>query len=164
MRATIMAKGGMGLAAPQVGVSARVMVMRRTCKLQRQRGDDLAARSYEVCINPRVLHAEAEEVVGPEGCYSVPGHVAFVSRPGAITVEWLDETGTRVSDTLCGVPAVVFQHELDHLDGVLILDKDISGIAGTPEGAEASRRFTESLNRHYTPGLRPAGPAAPATS
>ncbi|KAA0155153.1 hypothetical protein FNF27_07213 [Cafeteria roenbergensis] len=162
MRATLAFQDGMGLAAPQVGVSARVFVMRRCRKLQRARGEPLTRRSFEVCINPRVRRAGEREDIGSEACFSLPQYDAFVRRPYTISAEWVDETGTKRRETLQGLPAVVFQHELDHLDGVLILDKEVPGIAGTPAAAEAERRFDEGLERHYPSPLHRRQGAAPS--
>lgn len=99
---------GIGLAAPQVGVSQRVIVMAP--------GDRAIA-----LINPRIVSAEGEQV-GDEGCLSLPALYGTVKRAKVVTVEGLDEKGKKVSYWLSGLPARVAQHEIDHLDGILFID------------------------------------------
>ena len=143
MLATVEFQDGLGLAAPQVGSTARVFVMRRPKKLAAG-----ASGEFEVCINPE-MSAGDKERVGPEACLSVPDYVAFVRRAHSISARWTDETGRRRKETLTGLPAVVFQHELDHLDGVLLLDREVPGLVGTAAAKEAERRYDEDLRRFY---------------
>jgi len=146
MRATVAFQDALGLAAPQVGVKTRVFVMRRPKTLLPQGSTQT---SFEVCINPRVRNSKDREIVFPEGCLSIPAYEAFVRRKHTITAEWFDEGGAKRTAVLQGLPAAVFQHELDHLDGVLLLDREILDMRGTPAAGEADRRFDEELERHY---------------
>ena len=104
---------GVGLAAPQVGLSWRLFVVNPTGDA----GDD------RVFINP-VLTEPSEEVdAREEGCLSIPDVRGQIRRPRRITIEALDEQGQRVTLTSDELPARIWQHETDHLDGVLIIDR-----------------------------------------
>ncbi|HVA38303.1 MAG TPA: peptide deformylase [Candidatus Dormibacteraeota bacterium] len=103
---------GIGLAAPQVDVSKRLMVV----DLQ-----DDESQPY-VFINPKIVEGEGE-VTSVEGCLSVPGTVGDVSRYAAVTIAGLDRRGRRQRVAADGLLARCLQHELDHLDGVLYVDK-----------------------------------------
>jgi peptide deformylase len=103
---------GVGLAAPQLGVSARVLVYRV--------GNDAPLIAL---INPEVEWSSSEEEILEEGCLSLPGIAVDVERPVHVRVRGQDEEGdTRVVEA-SGLEARVIQHEIDHLDGVLILDR-----------------------------------------
>ncbi|MFP6781420.1 MAG: peptide deformylase [Gammaproteobacteria bacterium] len=113
--------GGIGLAAPQIGESIRLAIIE--IPGGETRYGDLAPLSFSVFINPRI------EIVDPatagywEGCLSVPGLRGFVERPQHIKVRYLDEKGDELELELTGFPATVFQHEFDHLDGKLYIDR-----------------------------------------
>lgn len=111
--ATMYAAPGIGLAAPQVGVGLRLAIV----DLQ---PDDKPAPM--VLINPEVVAASDEQVVREEGCLSLPGQYADVSRPARVRVRHEDETGARHEFEADGLLAACVQHELDHLDGVLFVD------------------------------------------
>jgi peptide deformylase len=101
---------GVGLAAPQLGISLRVLV---------------AAYEDEkaVLINPEILKKEGEEI-GTEGCLSIPGYVGEnIRRAGRIVVKGRNEKGTAVKIAAEGWFARVLQHEMDHLDGILYTDR-----------------------------------------
>ncbi len=106
---------GRGLAAPQVGVLKRLFVM--------DAGWKDGEREPVVCIDPEVLGLSGEEVPFEEGCLSIPGVKATVHRPAELRLAWTDLDGARVMAALDGVPARVAQHELDHLDGIVIFDR-----------------------------------------
>jgi peptide deformylase len=101
---------GIGLAAPQLGVSQRVIV--------------IAPLDYKptALINPRITKAEGEQI-GQEGCLSIPGLYGDVKRFDYVEVEAMDRKGREMVFELEGMPARVVQHEIDHLDGVLFIDK-----------------------------------------
>lgn len=109
-----------GLAAPQVGSSARIAVMDATGhpKVKESRG-------LIVLVNPSVEQAEGR-VVGREGCLSVPDFTGNVARAARVRVSALDQFGVRFTVTLDGFEAIVAQHEIDHLDGLLFLDRVVS--------------------------------------
>jgi peptide deformylase len=102
---------GIGLAAPQVGISLRLMVV----------GDD-NGRTPRALVNP-VIADRGGEVTAEEGCLSLPGIFAPVTRSEWVRLEAQDLEGTPVSIRAKGLAARVFQHEMDHLDGVLFIDR-----------------------------------------
>ena len=102
---------GLGLAAPQIGVSLRLMVV-----------TDEEGREARALINP-VLTEQGGEIVAEEGCLSIPGIFAPVKRAEWVRLEAQDPDGRPVTITARGLRARVFQHEMDHLDGVLFIDR-----------------------------------------
>lgn len=104
---------GVGLAAPQVGVSQRVIVIDVS---QREERPELI-----VCINPVFVHTEGESYE-EEGCLSVPKYAANVHRHAKVVVKALDLDGEEVTYRAEGLLAIAFQHEIDHLDGILFVD------------------------------------------
>jgi peptide deformylase len=111
---TMYAAKGIGLAAPQIGVPSRAIVM----DLARE-GEDPLPRKF---VNPEIVWASEEEVPCEEGCLSVPGQYAEVTRPERVRVRFQDETGVRHEIDCDGLLAVCIQHEMDHLEGVLFVD------------------------------------------
>jgi peptide deformylase len=105
---------GIGLAAIQVGVPKRVVVM------DLARKDEPPAPRY--FVNPEVLWASDETAPYEEGCLSVPDIFDEVDRPARIRMRYLDYNGRKVEEDAEGLLAVCFQHELDHLNGVLFID------------------------------------------
>jgi peptide deformylase len=103
---------GLGLAATQVGVLRRVFVFQPDPEAPPQ-----------ALVNPRLTDGSAEKIGDDEGCLSLQGVVIPVERHERITVEASDPQGNDVRLELEGLPARVAQHELDHLDGILILDR-----------------------------------------
>ena len=115
MRETLTNSGGVGLAAPQVGVSRRLIAVQRF---------DKPGEPFECYVNPEIVGRSAARTAGREGCLSVPETSGTVLRADRIVLRYLDETTMRpVTDTVEGFTAVIFQHEIDHLDGVLFIDR-----------------------------------------
>ena len=110
---------GIGLAAVQVGVLDRLLVM--DLQEPAEEGGE-PVRDPRVFINPEILTRSDEQVPYTEGCLSVPDQYGEVLRPATIRARWLDETGATREDELTGLLAVCLQHEIDHLDGVLFID------------------------------------------
>lgn len=106
---------GIGLAAPQVGVMSRMLVM--DCIK-----DDMAAPEPMVLINPRVMAVSDETNIYDEGCLSIPDQYAEVERPATVKVEWMGLDGKTVQQDFEGLWATCVQHEIDHLDGKLFID------------------------------------------
>lgn len=112
--------GGVGLAAPQVGISRRVVAVQRV---------DKEGEPIEVYANIAIVDKRGEMVAGPEGCLSVPDQRGEVLRSQDITIRYTDVTGgpksepREIREDVSGFAAVIFQHEVDHLDGVLYIDK-----------------------------------------
>ena len=100
-----------GLAAPQVGVSKRVFVA-------------MIDEEPTVFVNPKIISFDGDQIDTQEGCLSVPGIVANLkSRNNEIYIEAKDPMGEEIRMTLMDREAIIFQHELDHLDGTIIFDK-----------------------------------------
>ncbi len=113
MFAAMYAAPGIGLAAPQVGVDLRLVVV------------DLAPRDVMqpmTLINPEILTVSEEWATREEGCLSLPGQYAEVSRPARVVVGYTDLGGTRQRAEADGLFAACLQHEIDHLDGILFVD------------------------------------------
>lgn len=129
MRETMRDTPGVGLAAPQVGVGLRVIVVEDRPEYQAGlSAEDLAARErkpvdFHVLINPRLVVEDPTPVEFHEGCLSVSGYTALVPRARGVRVEALDERGSPVSLSARGWYARILQHEVDHLDGTLYLDR-----------------------------------------
>jgi len=102
---------GIGLAAPQVGASVRLLVV----------GDE-EGRGAQTLVNPTIT-AQGGQVTAEEGCLSLPGIFAQVTRSEWVTLEAQDLDGRPIAITARGLRARVFQHEIDHLDGVLFIDR-----------------------------------------
>jgi peptide deformylase len=107
---------GIGLAAPQIGVSERVIVV------------DIGSADEEgagpvALINPRVVESGRKKDKAPEGCLSIPGMEEVVERPLSVTVEGVTPEGDQVSMEVSGLLSRALQHEIDHLDGVLFIDR-----------------------------------------
>ncbi|NLP15230.1 MAG: peptide deformylase [Clostridium sp.] len=109
MAETMYAASGVGLAAPQVGILKRVVVI------------DVGEGLLEL-INPVIVKQDGEQV-DVEGCLSVPGVAGEVKRPAKVLVEALDPKGEKITVEGQGLLAVALCHEIDHLDGVLFTDK-----------------------------------------
>lgn len=113
MFATMYKAPGIGLAAPQVGVGLRCAVV------------DLMANNVPapiVLINPEVIARSDELAAREEGCLSLPGQYAEVTRPARVTIRYLDLDGAKRQIEAEGLLAACLQHEIDHLDGVLFVD------------------------------------------
>ncbi len=109
---------GRGLAAPQVGVLSRVFVMDATWKD--------AKPTPMAFVNPEILWRSDAVQVNEEGCLSIPNRPVAVTRPARIEVMWLDETSTQRRGAFDGFEAACICHEIDHLNGVLILDHEVA--------------------------------------
>ena len=110
---------GIGLAAIQVGVPKRVVVM----DLQEEEDEEgKPIRHPRVFINPEILDPSEEMSVYTEGCLSIPEQFADVERPARCRVKWLDEQGAAHDEMFDGLLATCIQHEMDHLQGIVFLD------------------------------------------
>jgi peptide deformylase len=115
MATTMYQAPGVGLAAPQVGISQSFIVYDIAPK---EDGHDL-----HVLVNPRIVSKEGEILSENEGCLSVPDFRADVKRAERILVEGVDRDGNPLRFEADGLLAIVIQHELDHLDGTLFIDR-----------------------------------------
>jgi peptide deformylase len=109
-----------GLAAPQIGISKRIVVFRT--KGFGEGGKVKGPDEYEVLVNPRITQSRGEKVMMTEGCLSCPEIQVEISRFPEIKVRALNEKGEKISKRYLDYVARVVQHELDHLDGKLIVD------------------------------------------
>jgi peptide deformylase len=114
---TMRAAPGVGLAAPQVGESVRLFV----AEWPEDEEDPESVKSYAI-VNPVIARAKGEEEA-EEGCLSVPGYVGDVWRATEVVVKGKDRHGKKIRLRVNGWLARVFQHEIDHLDGVLFIDR-----------------------------------------
>lgn len=114
---TMRAAPGVGLAAPQVNIPLRVIVVEFN-----ETEDEEAPPKLYVCVNPKITPSTTEEEIGTEGCLSIPGIVGDVSRPIAVSVKALNRHGQPMNLKASGWLARIFQHEVDHLNGVLFVD------------------------------------------
>lgn len=122
---TMLDAPGVGLAAPQVGISIAVAVMGDpgTSDPEVAAVRERVPVARRVLVNPSYLPAGEQKVAFYEGCLSVNGYQAVVPRPRAIRLQGWDETGAAINDELHGWPARIAQHETDHLGGMLYLDR-----------------------------------------
>ena len=114
---TMHAARGLGLAAPQVGVLQRVIVV----ELPKDEEDPQSGKRY-VLVNPEIVRREGEEVA-EEGCLSIPGYVGLVRRASKVAVRAQTPKGKRIQVEGEGLLARALQHEIDHLDGILYIDR-----------------------------------------
>ena len=123
---------GVGIAGPQVGLNRRVIAVQRFDK-GIQTADGSEEYPFEVYANIRIVEASDSLVLGGEGCLSVPDMNGDVLRSEEIVIEYTDysrpveapDTLPVVRETVSGFTAVIFQHEIDHLEGVLYIDKAV---------------------------------------
>jgi peptide deformylase len=120
LKGTVAQANGVGIAAPQVGKSVRLFIM---CSAPSERYPDAPLLAPAVIINPEILSASSQQVLGWEGCLSVKGKRALVSRHQSIYVRYLDEQGQPHQQTFTDFLARIFQHELDHLDGITFIER-----------------------------------------
>ena len=127
MAETMYIANGIGLAAPQVGVSERILVaavpIRDGVSEEHEEDEEAGTKAYltEV-VNPRIVERSGT-LVWDEGCLSVPEYVLEVERAERIVIDALDRDGRPLRFEARGFYAVVFQHEIDHLDGVTLYDR-----------------------------------------
>lgn len=110
LKDTMKEENGVGIAAPQVGVHERVIIAE-------------TEEGPTAFINPEITERAFKLVDSEEGCLSVPGVWGIVKRHRAVTVKALKEDGTPVQFKANGLLAIIFQHEIDHLDGILFIDR-----------------------------------------
>lgn len=162
MADTMYAANGAGLAAPQIGVSERIIVA--------DAGEGLVA-----LVNPRIVAAGGSEV-DVEGCLSIPNVSVYVERAAEVEVEGWDERGKTVRIKASGLLARALQHEVDHLDGILITDKGTvvplseetgeraADSRGGPGQKQLAGAEADSTGAEDTSGADGTGTAAPDPS
>lgn len=135
MLETMYAAPGRGLAAPQVGQLLRMFVMDVVWKE--------GPAEPRVFLNPQILDRSASKAVMQEGCLSLPGFLIPVERPSEITLRWQDLEGLWHEEHLSGMAAICAQHEFDHLDGRLTIDRAAPEAVAEIEPALAALRRGE---------------------
>ena len=113
---------GVGLAAPQVGISERLIVVEYYEDEKAEEAEDETKKKVWVMINPEIVKASEEKVMGVEGCLSVPNLVGEVERHEAVQVKGLNRHGQPMRVKAQGWLARIFQHEIDHINGVVFTD------------------------------------------
>lgn len=120
MLTTVEIAGGVGIAAPQIDNSQRIFIM---CSKPNARYPDAPLMKPTAIINPKILIQSNETEKDWEGCLSVPAIRGLVPRYKSITATYFDNVGEQHTETFNGFVARIFQHELDHLDGLTFVDR-----------------------------------------
>lgn len=120
---------GVGLAAPQVNVPLRVLVVEYAHE------EGIPPERYAL-VNPKLVYVSPETEIGTEGCLSIPGVFGEVVRARSIIVTGQDRFGNPITIRAHGWLARIFQHEIDHLNGILFIDKALRTWKETPEPTE----------------------------
>jgi peptide deformylase len=152
MLETMYDEPGIGLAAPQVGVPLRLVV------LDTEWTEEDAERSPLVLVNPELVEHEGR-IVWTEGCLSVPDLSADVERAERVVLRAIDLEGKEIVEEARGLRAVCFQHELDHLDGVLFIDR-VSRLKRDLYLQKRKKALREDGAAWTTTGERPPAPPA----
>jgi len=134
LKMTMKLYNGIGLSANQCGVFERMFVMQHDGKVL-------------VCINPKIVDESDDVQKQKEGCLSFPGMFVTVNRSKWITVEWTDEEGNVYDGRMEGIPAIIFQHELDHLNGVKMTD--YLGPVAKKMAKDRQMKFVKKMKRQY---------------
>lgn len=134
LKMTMKLYNGIGLAANQCGVFERMFVMQHDGKVL-------------TCINPKIIDESDETQDVKEGCLSFPGMFLNLKRSKWINAQWTDEEGNEYEAMMEGVPAVVFQHELDHLNGVKMTD-NLKPLA-LKMAKEKQMKFIKKIKRQH---------------
>ena len=120
MQATMLARNGVGIAAPQVYVSKRVIIVASRANPRYPDAPDMPA---VVMVNPEILEKSDNTILGEEGCLSVPDERGIVARAEMVKVRYFTLDGEQIETVFHGFPARIVQHEIDHLDGVLFVER-----------------------------------------
>ena len=123
MRETLCDAGGIGLAAPQIDVNLRIVLFDVGSNEPRLEEHGEEGLVDTVCINPELTVFDATLAGQWEGCLSVPGYLGYVERPQGLRLQYLDEQGVSQHRDFENFLATVCQHEMDHLDGILYIDR-----------------------------------------
>lgn len=139
LKATAEAHKALGLAAPQIGEDLRMMAL--ILPKSRRIVQNNNPWQFEVVINPKIITESPQTAVGLEGCLSLPTQPILCRRPAKVKVKYQNEDGEFKEEELKGLPANVFQHELDHLNGVLHIDREITYFPNNTEEHELALAF-----------------------
>lgn len=117
---TCKVKNGVGIAAPQIGEGKRVFVIWSHPSKRYKKAPKMEPL---VIINPKIVSKSKKIIKDWEGCLSIPGIRGVVSRHASLDAEFIDITGRKILKKFSGFPARIFQHEFDHLNGVVFIDR-----------------------------------------
>ena len=120
MLTTVAKAGGVGIAAPQINISQRIFIM---CSKPNKRYPEAPLMQPTAIINPEIITTSKEQEKDWEGCLSVPSIRGLVPRYKTIKVSYFDLQGNKHNKELSGFLARIFQHEIDHLDGLTFIDR-----------------------------------------
>lgn len=140
MMETVSKAGGVGIAAPQVHQSVRIFIM---CSKPNARYPDAPLMQPTAIINPEIVAASSEMVSDWEGCLSVPSMRGMVPRHAHISVRYFDQQAKEHQKELSGFLARIFQHELDHLDGLTFIDR----LTSSQDLISESHWYQQVMNR-----------------
>ncbi|MET4049199.1 MULTISPECIES: peptide deformylase [unclassified Rhodococcus (in: high G+C Gram-positive bacteria)] len=128
MRATMHDAPGVGLAAPQIGIPLRIAVIEDMYEVDPEMAEarERTPVPFQVLVNPTYTAIGDARRSFFEGCLSVPGYQAVVSRPAAVRLECVDSNGKEIDEIFRGWPARIVAHETDHLDGTVYIDKAVT--------------------------------------
>ena len=104
--------GGIGLAGPQINFNKRIVII-----------GDLNNKDYSVYVNPEITYFSNDKEISEEGCLSLPNIFGLVKRSKKIHLKYKDLEGNKIKEKLKGLKSVVIQHEIDHLNGILFIDR-----------------------------------------
>ena len=105
---------GVGIAAPQIGINKRIIWVQRF---------DKTKKPFEVYLNSKIVYYSKTISEGREGCLSIPGYRGFVNRSDTIIIKYDLLNKKNIRDTISGFTSIIFQHEIDHLEGILYTDR-----------------------------------------
>jgi len=111
---------GIGLAAPQVGESKRIIIVHL---IEERSPEEKNKKVPQAFINPKIIKKSKETAIEEEGCLSFPGLFLEIKRAKEVEVETLNLNGDKIRIEAKGLPARILQHEIDHLDGILFIDR-----------------------------------------
>lgn len=119
MKETMLKTQGIGLSANQVGLNMNFFI----AQIPKIEGDKIAGQKFYAIFNPQIIKISEETSIIEEGCLSIPETYGKVERPNKITLAGFDKIGRKIKIKTDGLAARVFQHEMDHLNGILFTDK-----------------------------------------
>lgn len=120
MHLTMLNRNGVGIAAPQVYISKRIIIVASRAN---PRYPDAPEMDAIVMVNPEIIQKSTQVILGEEGCLSVPNERGLVERAEQITVQYCTLNGEKIIQDFSGFPARIIQHEVDHLDGILFIER-----------------------------------------
>src|SRR5574339_206272 len=130
---------GVGLAAPQIGLAERIIVIEYFAREEDEEKEDAPKKVWAV-LNPEIIKSSEEKVMGVEGCLSIPGLVGEVERHASVQVKGLNRHGKPMKIKAEGWLARIFQHEIDHLNGIMFTDR-ATRVWQPPQEVETEQEF-----------------------